>query len=60
MRRVGRVGDVDGVDSAALLLRDALENPLGAGTFHAHADPGVFGLEHPRQPFGGVVSSSAE
>jgi hypothetical protein len=38
MRRVGRVGDVDGLDAAALLLRDALENPLRAGTLDAHGN----------------------
>ncbi len=53
MRGVGRVGDVDGVDPAALLLRDALENPLGAGTLHPDADAEVLGFERPRQPFCG-------
>ena len=53
MRGIGRVGDVDRLDAAALLLRDALENPLGAGALDAHGDAGIFGLEYPRQPLGG-------
>jgi hypothetical protein len=59
MRGVGRVGDVDGVDTAALLLRDALENPLGTETFHAHADPGYL-ASNIRASRSAVVSSSAE
>ena len=54
MRGIGRVGDVDGLDAAALLLRDALKNPLRAGALDAHGDPGIFRLEGPRQALGGV------
>ena len=46
VRGVGGVGDVDRLDAAALLLRDALENPLRAGALDANRDPRIFGLEH--------------
>jgi hypothetical protein len=51
---IGAVGDVDRIDAAALLLGDALEYPLGAGTFNAHGNPGIFGFEHLAQAFGDV------
>ena len=54
MRGVGRVGDVDGLDAAALLLRDALKDPLRAGALDAHDDPRIFRLKGPRQPLGGI------
>ena len=54
MRGVGAVGDVDGVDAAPLLLRDALEDPLRARTFDANGDPRIFGFEHLAQAFGDV------
>jgi len=53
MRRIGRVGDIDCLDAAALLLRDALKNPLGAGAFDTHGDAGISGLEYPGQTLGG-------
>ena len=45
MRRVRGVDDVGGVDVARHLLRDALEDALGAGAFDPHRDAGIFRLE---------------
>ena len=53
VRGVGAVGDVDRMDAAALLLRDTLENPLRTRALDAHGNAGIFGFEHPAQPFGG-------
>ena len=54
MRGVGGVGDVNRLDAAALLLRDALEDALGAGALDAHGDAWIFCLEGPRDAFGDV------
>jgi hypothetical protein len=54
MRGIGRVGDIDGVDAAALLLRNALKYPLRTGTFDAHADPGIFRFECSGETFAGA------
>src|SRR3569832_808770 len=52
MRHVSRIGDVDGVDAAALLLRDTLENPLVAGALHPHRKARIFRLEHLAEALG--------
>ncbi len=46
MRRVGAVRHVDREDAARLLLRDALEDALGARALDPHRDAGIFRLEH--------------
>ena len=52
--RIGGVGDIDRIDTAALLLRDTLVDSLGPGALDAHRDAGIFGLERLAEPFGGI------
>src|SRR4051812_25194136 len=42
---VRRVHHVDRANIAGILLSDALEHALGAGSLHAHRDAGIFRLE---------------
>ena len=54
MRGVGGVGDVDGVDAAALLLRDALKDPLRTRALDANRDPWILGFKRLAELFGDI------
>jgi hypothetical protein len=59
MRGIGRVGDVDSVNAAALLLRDALKDTSAPERSTRTAMPGYF-ASNVRANFSAVLSSSAE
>ena len=54
MRGISRIGDVNRVDAAGLLLRDPLIDPLGAGALDVDHDAGVLGFERLAEVFGDV------